>query len=94
MLEFYDGKLLFDLSDSLNYHKEDSLVYNGSICLDLYKSLLIRSHLNRQEEGIPTSLLLKQALAYCKIDSWGTVIIYDIIKNIYEGKLKLDALEK
>ena len=94
VLEFYDGKLLFDLSDSLNYHKENSLVYNGSICLDLYKSLLIRSHLNRQDEGIPTSLLLKQALAYCKIDSWGTVIIYDIIKNIYEGKLKLDALEK
>ena len=94
VLEFYDGKLLFDLSDSLNYHKENSLVYNGSICLDLYKSLLIRSHLNRQDEGIPTSLLLKQALAYCKIDSWGTVIIYDIIKNIHEGNLKLDALEK
>ena len=94
VLKFYDGKLLFDLSESLNYHKENSLVYNGSICLDLYKSLLVRSHLGRQNEGIPTDDLLNQALAYCKIDSWGTVIIFDIIKNIHEGKLKLDALEK
>lgn len=35
--------------------------------------------------------MLNQALAYCKIDSWGTVIIYDIIKNVIEGKLKLKA---
>ena len=26
--------------------------------------------------------LLAEALAYCKIDSWGTVIIYDVIKNV------------
>ena len=92
--KYYKDKLLFDLSDSLNYKKENSLVYNGSICLDLYKSLIIRSHLGRQNEGLPTKELLKQALAYCKIDSWGTVIIFDIIKNISNGELKIDALEK
>lgn len=92
--DFYKDKLLFDLSDSLNYHKENSLVYNGSICLDLYKSLIIRSHLGIKNDELPTKELLDQALAYCKIDSWGTVIIFDIIKNIFEGKLKLDALEK
>ena len=89
VLSFYQKILPFDLSDSLEYH--NNLVYNGSICLDLYKSLLIRSHLNKTNKGPSTDDLLKQALAYCKIDSWGTVIIFDIIKNVYEGKLKLDA---
>lgn len=89
VLSFYQKILPFDLSDSLEYH--NNLVYNGSICLDLYKSLLMRSHLNETNKGPSTDDLLKQALAYCKIDSWGTVIIYDIIKNVYEGKLKLDA---
>ena len=88
---YYKNILKFDLVDSLDYHKEGNLVFNGSICLDLYKSLLIRKHLGLENDGIPTSELLKQALAYCKIDSWGTVIIYDIIKNFYLGKLKLDC---
>lgn len=92
--DYYKDRLLFDLSESLDYHKENSLVYNGAICLDLYKSLIIRSHLGKENEGLSTEELLDQALAYCKIDSWGTVIIFDIIKNLYEGKLKLNALEK
>ncbi len=91
VLEFYRDKLQFDLKESLEYR--NNLVYNGSICLDLYKSLLIRSHLNQQNIGISTDELLKQALAYCKIDSWGTVIIYDIIKNVHLKKLKIDAKE-
>lgn len=92
VLDFYENKLSFSLTESLDYHKGDKcLVYNGAICLDLYKSLLIRSHLNKQNEGISTKELLNEALAYCKIDSWGTVIIYDIIKNIYEGNLSLDS---
>ena len=99
VLEFYKKKLPFDLSYSLDYHKKDDqnndtcLVYNGGICLDLYKSLLVRSHLNEQDQGPSTQDLLDEALAYCKIDSWGTVIIYDIIKNIYLGTLKIDAKE-
>ncbi len=95
VLDFYNKKLPFDLTYSLDYHKGDKcLVYNGGICLDLYKSLLVRSHLNEQDIGPSTQDLLGEALAYCKIDSWGTVIIYDIIKNIYLGNLKIDAKEE
>ena len=90
---FYKSqRLMFNLNNTLDYHKGNScLVFNGAICLDLYKSLLIRHHKGEKDIGIPTSNLLKEALAYCKIDSWGTVIIFDIIKNVSEGKLKLDA---
>ena len=96
VIEFYNKTLPFDLAYSLDYHKgEKCLVYNGGICLDLYKSLLVRSHLGGQKEDEPsTKELLDEALAYCKIDSWGTVIIYDIIKNVFLGKLQLDALYK
>ena len=101
VIEFYKKILPFDLSYSLDYHKKDEndidkcLVYNGGICLDLYKSLLVRSHLGGQKDDEPsTQELLDEALAYCKIDSWGTVIIYDVIKNMYFGSLKLDALYK
>ena len=95
VLDFYNKKLPFDLSYSLDYHKGDKcLVYNGGICLDLYKSLLVRSHLNESNIGPSTQDLLDEALAYCKIDSWGTVIIYDIIKNIYLGNLRIDAKEE
>ena len=95
VLDYYNKILPFDLTNSLDYHKGDKcLVYNGGICLDLYKSLIIRSHLNESNIGPSTQSLLDEALAYCKIDSWGTVIIYDIIKNVYLGKLKLDAKEE
>ena len=50
--------------------------------------------MGKEKEGLPTKELLDHALAYCKIDSWGTVIIFDIIRNINDGKLKIDALEK
>ena len=94
VINYYKNVLNFDLSYSLDYHKgEQCLVYNGAICLDLYKSLLIRSHLGKDENELSTDDLLKEALAYCKIDSWGTVIIFDIIKNICEGNLKLDCLQ-
>lgn len=94
VIEFYKKTLPFDLEYSLDYHKGDKcLVYNGGICLDLYKSLLVRAHQGGRKDDEPsTEELLVEALAYCKIDSWGTVIIYDIIKNVYFGKLQLDAL--
>lgn len=93
VLSYYKNLgLPFDFEYSLDYHKGDKCqVYNGAICLDLFKSLIIREHLGEKDKGIPTDELLKEALAYCKIDSWGTVIIYDIIKKVYEGKIKLDA---
>lgn len=94
--DFYNSQnLLFDLNKTLDYHKDgECLVFNGAICLDLYKSLLIRHHLGKKDEGLSTKKLLEEALAYCKIDSWGTVIIFDIIKNVADGKLKLDAKVK
>ena len=93
VLAYYKKILPFDLAYSLDYHKGDKcLVYNGAICLDLYKSLLVRSHLGENKsKDLPTDALLGEALAYCKIDSWGTVVIYDVIKNVYLGNLKLDA---
>lgn len=93
VVAFYKKTLPFDLAYSLDYHKGDKcLVYNGAICLDLYKSLLVRSHLGEENIGdLSTKDLLAEALAYCKIDSWGTVIIYDVIKNVYLDKLELDA---
>ena len=95
VLNYYNAILPFDLTDSLDYHKgEKCLVYNGGICLDLYKSLIVRSHLVESNIGPSTQSLLDEALAYCKIDSWGTVIIYDIIKNVYLDKLKLDTKEE
>ena len=91
--KYYKTRLPFDLGYSLDYHKgEECLVYNGAICLDLYKSLLVRSHRHEENSKLKTEDLLKEALSYCKIDSWGTVIIYDIIKNVHLGNLKLDAL--
>lgn len=93
VISFYKQQgLKFDLADSLDYKKDGkALVQNGSVCLDLYITLLLRSHFNESSVGLKTEDLLQEALAYCKIDSWGTVIIFDILKNINEDKLHLDA---
>lgn len=92
VLNYYDSiGLPFDFKNSLDYHKEGALVYNGGICLDLYKALLVRSHIDHFDNNPDEEKMLSQALAYCKIDSWGTVIIYDIIKHISDGKIKIKA---
>lgn len=83
--------LPFDLAFSLDYHKDGALVYNGGICLDLYKALLVRNHIDPNDNDPDEEEMLNQALAYCKIDSWGTVIIYDVIKHVSDGKIKLKA---
>ncbi len=89
---YYESiKLSFDLKHSLDYHKEGALVYNGGICLDLYKALLMRNHKNPQDNDPDEEKMLAQALAYCKIDSWGTVIIYDVLKHVLDGKIKIKA---
>lgn len=93
VLAYYNKiKLPFDFINSLDYHKEGALVYNGGICLDLYKALLVRSHIDAFDNNPDEEKMLAQALAYCKIDSWGTVIIYDIIKHVADGDIKLKAL--
>ncbi|MCQ2750031.1 MAG: DUF2779 domain-containing protein, partial [Clostridia bacterium] len=84
--------LPFDFKYSLDYHKKGALVYNGGICLDLYKALLVRNHVDPSDNDPDENEMLAQALAYCKIDSWGTVIIYDVIKHVSDGKIKLKAL--
>lgn len=84
--------LPFDFKHSLDYHKEGALVYNGGICLDLYKALLVRAHIDSSDNDPDEQKMLDQALAYCKIDSWGTVIIYDVIKHVSDGNIKLKAL--
>ncbi|MCQ2801445.1 MAG: DUF2779 domain-containing protein [Bacilli bacterium] len=89
---YYDSiNLPFDLRFSLDYHKEGALVYNGGICLDLFKALLVRNHIDPTDNDPDENDMLGQALAYCKIDSWGTVIIYDVIKHVSDGKIKLKA---
>ena len=89
---YYDSiNLPFDLRHSLDYHKEGALVYNGGICLDLFKALLVRNHIDSTDNDPDENDMLGQALAYCKIDSWGTVIIYDVIKHVSDGKIKLKA---
>ncbi len=89
---YYDSiNLPFDLRFSLDYHKEGALVYNGGICLDLFKALLVRNHIDPTDNDPDENEMLGQALAYCKIDSWGTVIIYDVLKHVSDGKIKLKA---
>lgn len=93
VLAYYNSiNLPFDFANSLDYHKEGALVYNGGICLDLYKALLVRNHIDPTDNDPDEQEMLNQALAYCKIDSWGTVIIYDILKHVSDGKIKLKAL--
>lgn len=94
VLNYYHSiGLPFNFEYSLDYHKGDKcLVYNGGICLDLFKALLVRSHQNIDDNDPDEDKMLAEALAYCKIDSWGTVIIYDILKHICDGKIKLKAL--
>lgn len=71
--------LLFDIKDTLDYHTESDLIHNGSIALDIYQSLLRAS---LKKISFPQYKEIRQGLLkYCKKDSWGTVIIYDILKR-------------
>ena len=39
-------------------------------------------HINDEENK--HDLFINSLLSYCKIDSWGTVILFDIIKKVLE----------
>ncbi len=78
IMKFYNN-LSFDIKDTLNYHTKEDVIYNGSIALDVYQSLL-RACLKGIE--VPSYQYIREGLLkYCKKDSWGTVVIYDILKR-------------
>ena len=62
---------------------DTGLIHNGGVALDVYHSLL-RAHDNGTLEKDFHDALIRELLHYCKIDSWGTVILYDIIKQLSE----------
>ena len=83
----------FDLAKTLNYH--DGLIQNGGVALSVYQTLLRTTQQGKMDKyKIPYEDLRKGLLAYCKIDSWGTVILYDTIvkavNKIKDGTIDLD----
>lgn len=76
------NSLPYDLGRTLNYKL--GYIQNGGIALDVFQSLLrFESMFKKDEENIH-DLLINSLLSYCKIDSWGTVILYDIVVRILE----------
>lgn len=69
--------LNYNLSETLDYKKE--LIQNGEEALDVYKTLLRLVH--RHGDLTLHDKLLASLRQYCKIDSWGTVVLYDIIRR-------------
>lgn len=60
---------------------KQGIIQNGGIALDVYQSLLRKVLLHQDVEEMHDPLIAA-LLAYCKIDSWGTVVLYDIIKQV------------
>lgn len=83
--------LPYNLLDTLNY--KDGIIHNGGIALDIYQTLLRRA-LSGHPKDVLYDELRGGLLAYCKIDSWGTVILYDTICKAYDkikdGTIDLD----
>ena len=78
------------LQDTLNYKK--GIIKNGAIALDIYQTLLRQALVG--EKHVLYDEFRQALLAYCKIDSWGTVILYDTIVKAYDkikdGSIDLD----
>ncbi len=83
--------LPYNLLDTLNY--KDGIIHNGGIALDIYQTLLRRALMGKPKDVLYDELR-GGLLAYCKIDSWGTVILYDTIVKAYDkiknGTIDLD----
>ena len=74
--------LSYDLKRTLNYKL--GYIQNGGIALDVFQTLLrLVAKFYKDEENLH-DLFIKSLLSYCKIDSWGTVILYDMLKNVVE----------
>jgi hypothetical protein len=83
--------LPYDLNKTLDYKSE--LVQNGGVALELYQTMLRMRADGKLVESMNNKI--KDALLkYCKIDSWGTVILYDImaktVKMYQENNLSLE----
>lgn len=91
ILEWYKD-LPYSLEETLDYHKGE--VYNGGIALDVYQTM-IRMKAKGELSKEVNDNYRKWLLYYCRIDSWGTVILYDIIKKLCEklddGSINLDV---
>lgn len=74
IIEWY-RHLPYPLEDTLAYHH--GLIHNGGVALAVYQTLLRRFFITGDQED--EEKFRQALLAYCKIDSWGTVILYDII---------------
>ena len=83
--------LPYDLLSTLNY--KEGIIHNGGIALDIYQTLL-RLAITHNPPDVMYHELRGGLLAYCKIDSWGTVILYDTIVKAYakikDGTIDLD----
>ncbi len=74
---------LSTLLKTLDY--KQGIVQNGGVALDVYQSLL-RKVLSYKPVLEEHDALIQALLAYCKIDSWGTVVLYDIIRKTAQMK--------
>jgi hypothetical protein len=82
----------YDIHKTLNYKNE--LIQNGGVALELYQTMLRMRADGKLEESMNNKI--KEALLkYCKIDSWGTVVLYDVMVRAVamsnENKLSLDV---
>jgi hypothetical protein len=82
----------YDLHRTLNYKL--GYIRNGGVALDVFQTLLRCVAWHIKDEDNEHDLFIKSLLSYCKIDSWGTVILFDIIKNVLDrdayGSLDFD----
>lgn len=86
------NNLPYDLKGTLNY--KAGIIQNGGVALDTYKTMLRTTHSHKVDDDL-FDKLRESLLHYCKIDSWGTVILYDIIykaiQKLEDGTLDIDA---
>lgn len=81
IFKFYQD-VPYDLHRTLNYKL--GYIRNGGVALDVFQTLLRCEATHAKDEENEHDLFINSLLSYCKIDSWGTVILFDIIKNVLE----------
>ena len=79
--KFYED-IPYDLHRTLNYKL--GYIRNGGVALDVFQTLLRCEAMHINDEENKHDLFINSLLSYCKIDSWGTVILFDIIKKVLE----------
>jgi hypothetical protein len=77
----YYSNAKFNLDLTLNYKSDDNTIHNGGEALEAYQTL-IRAVLTDNVDDSLHDEVIKGLLYYCKKDSWGTVVIFDIINAI------------